>query len=200
MGPIGDMARRCVTIQLSPLVEQPAARSFARPSLVDEVRAERGKYVSAALTIMRAAIAINVSLADLKPLASFDCWSRWCRGPLVWLGFPDPVSSVFNALNEEPGREALARLMRAWFAAFGSSPTRVRAVAEKIAWISELTAELREAVLDVAGERGEINRRRLGWYLRRHEGRIVDGMRFLRADLKSAGEHWRLEYQVVMPN
>ena len=33
---------------------------------------------------------------------------------------------------------------------------------------------------DIAEERGEINRRKLGWWIRRHAGRIVDGRRFVR--------------------
>ena len=54
-------------------------------------------------------------------------------------------------------------------------------------------AELREVLHDIADERGEINRRRLGWWLRRHAGRIVDGRRFVRASGNRSAEAWQVE-------
>ena len=153
----------------------------------------RATFISAAITIVRAGIIANLNSDLVRPLASFDHWSDWCRLPIVWLGLPDPIESVFDALAEDPGREALVRLMRSWDEAFADSPTRVKTVAERCGWSSDLNAELKEAVLDVAGERGEVNRRRLGWYLRRHEGRIVDGMQFLRSDRSQNAELWQIK-------
>lgn len=46
---------------------------------------------------------------------------------------------------------------------------------------------------DIADERGEINRRKLGWWIRRHAGRIVDGMRIVRATGNGSAERWRIE-------
>jgi hypothetical protein len=57
-------------------------------------------------------------------------------------------------------------------------------------------AELREVLRDIADERGEINRRKLGWWIRRHAGRIVDGMRIVRAsggNGNGSAERWRIE-------
>ena len=54
-------------------------------------------------------------------------------------------------------------------------------------------AELREVLHDIADERGEINRRRLGWWIRRHAGRIVDGRRFVRASGNRSAEAWQVE-------
>lgn len=90
VGPVQDMARRCVTIRLSPQCEVPAARSFKRPDLVREVLSERGRYVSAALTIVRAWIAAGNPRNACKHLAGYDDWSELCRQPLLWLGFPTP--------------------------------------------------------------------------------------------------------------
>jgi len=44
---------------------------------------------------------------------------------------------------------------------------------------------------EVAEERGEINRRRLGRWIARHQGRIVDGLRFERDSGTSSAERWR---------
>jgi hypothetical protein len=54
-------------------------------------------------------------------------------------------------------------------------------------------SELREVLHDIAAERGEINRRKLGWWIRRHAGRIVDGLRIVRATGNGSAERWRIE-------
>ena len=46
---------------------------------------------------------------------------------------------------------------------------------------------------DIADERGEINRRKLGWWIRRHAGRIVDGRRFVRGSGNRSVETWQVE-------
>ena len=40
---------------------------------------------------------------------------------------------------------------------------------------------------------GEINRRKLGWWIKRHAGRIVNGLRFVRASGNSSAEKWWVE-------
>ena len=53
--------------------------------------------------------------------------------------------------------------------------------------------ELREVLHDIADERGEINRRKLGWWIRRHAGGIVNGRRFVRGSGNRSAEAWRVE-------
>jgi len=53
--------------------------------------------------------------------------------------------------------------------------------------------ELREVLHDIADERGELNRRRLGRWIKRHAGRIVDGRRFVRASGNRSAEAWQVE-------
>ena len=53
--------------------------------------------------------------------------------------------------------------------------------------------ELREVLHDIADERGEINRRKLGWWIRRHAGRIVNGRRFVRGSGNRSAEAWQVE-------
>ncbi len=193
VGPVQDMTRRCITIHLSPDCEVPAARSFARPDLVRDVLRERGRYVSAALTIIRAWIVAGRPKTECKSLASYGDWSDLCRQPLLWLGCADPTASVFQAMTEDPDRETLARLLNAWFAGFGKTPAMVRDAVKQAHALYDEHAELREVLRDIADERGEINRRKLGWWIRRHAGRIVDGMRIVRATGNGSAERWRIE-------
>ncbi|MCB2031799.1 MAG: hypothetical protein KDH18_25680, partial [Rhodoferax sp.] len=193
VGPVQDMTRRCITIHLSPDCEVPAARSFTRPDLVREVLRERGRYVSAALTIVRAWIAAGRPMAECKSLAGFSDWSALCRQPLLWLGLADATASVFKAMAEDPDRETLGRLLTGWQTAFGKTAAMVRDAVKQATEIPGRHAELREVLRDIADERGEINRRKLGWWIRRHAGRVVDGLRFVRASGNRSAEAWQVE-------
>ncbi len=193
VGPVRDMTRRCITIRLAPQCEIPATRTFKRPDLVREVLRERGRFVSAALTIIRAWIVAGRPMTPCKVLASYGDWSDLCRQPLLWLGCADPTASVFEAMAEDPDRETLARLLDAWFSVFGKTPAMVRDSVNRASQFNDEAIELREILNDIAGERGEINRRRLGWWIRRHSGRIVNGMCFVRASGKRSAEAWQIE-------
>jgi hypothetical protein len=192
VGPVKDMTRRCITIGLDPVCEIPAARTFARPDLVREVLEERGQYVAAALTIVRAWIEAGRPKSAGRALAGFSDWSDYCRQPLLWLGLPDPTASVFEAMAEDPDRDTLARLLVAWESRFGKAPTMVRDAVKQSSFYSS-DDDLSEVLRDIADERGEINRRKLGWWIRRHEGRVVDGRRFARAPGNRSAERWRVE-------
>lgn len=193
VGPVQDMTRRCLTIHLSPECEVPAARSFTRPDLVRDVLRERGRYITAALTIVRAWVVAGKPLAECKSLAGFSDWSAFCRQPLLWLGLADATASVFKAMAEDPDRETLSRLLVAWQAVFGKTAAMVRDAAKRASEFGVEHVELREVLHDIADERGEINRRKLGWWIKRHAGRIVDGLRFVRASGNRSAEAWQVE-------
>lgn len=193
VGPVQDMTRRCISIRLDPGCETPAARSFRRPDLVREVLRERGRYVSAALTIVRAWIVAGRPKTACRSLAGYGDWSDLCRQPLLWLNYADPSVSMFEAMSEDPDRETLGRLLTAWQSVFGKMPTMVRDAVKQASVLHDEHIELREVLRDIADERGEINRRKLGWWIRRHSGRIIDGRRFVRASGNRSAEAWQVE-------
>jgi hypothetical protein len=193
VGPVQDMTRRCITIHLDPGCEVPAARSFTRPDLVRDVLRQRGRYVSASLTIVRAWIGAGRPKTECKSLAGFGDWSDLCRQPLLWLGLADPTDSVFKAMAEDPDRETLGRILTAWQDVFGKTAAMVRDAVNRSSTFGDEHVELREVLRDIADERGEINRRKLGWWIRRHAGRIVDGRRFVRGSGNRSAETWQVE-------
>jgi hypothetical protein len=193
VGPVKDMTRRCISIRLDPGCETPAERSFRRPDLVREVLRERGYYFSATLTIVRAWIVAGRPMTNCKSLAGYGDWSDLCRQPLLWLGCTDPTESVFEAMTEDPDRETLGRLLTAWQAVFGKTPAMVRDAVKQAAVSQKEHQELGEVLRDIAEERGEINRRKLGWWIKRHAGRIVDGRRFVRASGNRSAEAWQVD-------
>jgi hypothetical protein len=200
VGPVQDMTRRCLTIHLNPGCETPAARSFKRPDLVWEVQRERGRYVSAAMTIVRAWLVAGRPKTNCRPLAGYADWSNLCRQPLLWLGCADPAVSVFMAMAEDPDRETLGRLLRSWQAVFARAPAMVRDAVKQATIPQQEHQELGEVLRDIADERGAINRRKLGWWIKRHSGRIVDGRCFVRASGNRSAEAWKVEVvESVLP-
>lgn len=191
--PVQDMVRRCITIRLSPDSENPSARYFSRPNLVSDVLKERGRYVSAALTIIRAWIVAGRPISACTPLSSFGEWSDLCRQPLLWLAMPDPTTSMVEAMADDPDRDTLMRLLSAWTSVFGKTAAMIRDAVRLAHEHPHSQSELREVIHDIASERGEINRRKLGWWIKRHAGQIVDGMRFVRGSGNRSAESWMVE-------
>lgn len=187
--PVRDMTRRTVTITLDPACETPAARNFTKQP-VSEVRADRGRFVSLALTIVRAYICAGKPKTECKTIATYSDWSDYCRQPLLWLGIADPAVCIFESMNDDPDRELLGEFLQLWFDQFGHSPTSVKEL------ISLFTSseELREIIGDIAGERdGSVNRRRLGWWIKRHARQVVNGLRLVQDTATSNAAKWKIE-------
>jgi hypothetical protein len=83
----GDMVRRGLECNLDTLDERPELRTFQHNPL-ERVLNDRGAYVAAALTMIRAYIAAG-SPSVCKAFGSYAGWSAMVRSPLVWLGEPD---------------------------------------------------------------------------------------------------------------
>ena len=179
VGPIRDLRRRVVTIHLNPRSATPATKSFVGAP-VARVRERRSEYVMAALTIIQAWKCAGSPKADVSSIATYGGdWANYCRHPLIWLGEPDPATNLIDQIHHDPDAEALSALMLAWRTAFGSKPTTVRKVVDAA---SNGHTELMDALSEFPViERGEINRSKLGWVLRKCASRIVDGYEFRKA-------------------
>ena len=85
---IDDLTRRTVVARIDADQERPELRSF-RGNPVATVMRERGRYIAACLTIVRAYVAAGRP-GRLPVLASYAAWSDLVRSALVWLGRADP--------------------------------------------------------------------------------------------------------------
>ncbi|PZU60276.1 MAG: hypothetical protein DI547_04490 [Sphingobium sp.] len=177
--PLRDMARRVASIYLLPQVESAATRDYnGRPA--EEVRQHRGRYVSDALTIIAAWKAAGSPKADVPNVAGFGQWSDQCRHSLIWLGEPDPATSLIEQINHDPDKEQLGDLLFAWRDAFGDKPTLVRQVLKHID--EHKRGDLYDAVMELpCVERGYVNQSRFGRYLGRNKNRIVNGLQLVEA-------------------
>ncbi|KAB7738416.1 hypothetical protein F2P47_17295 [Parvibaculum sedimenti] len=192
VGPVRDLARRTITINLDPRCEMPAMRSFARPNLLEEIRRRRTHYVSLALTIVHAWVCAGKPITDCRAFSGYEMWSQLCRQPLLWLDECDPVKSVIQALAEDPDREMLRRLHLCWQYEFGDYGGTVRQLLNPKAPPDGESLELQEVIHEIAGERDGINHRRLGKWIARHAGQVVDGLYFEKARSKRSVDVWLL--------
>ncbi len=179
VGPVRDLLRRVLTIHIDPRCAIPATMTY-KGYPVDKVRQNRGRYVSAVLTIILAWRKAGSPRADVESIVTFGgAWSDYCRHPLMWLGHPDPATALLEQVKHDPDGDALAGLMTEWRTAFGSTPATVRKAVDlaEMAHPNLLDA-MREFPVE---EKGSINRSKLGWLLKKNANRIVGGFMFQQA-------------------
>ena len=193
VGPVADMTRRCLTINLDPSCEVPASRTFKQPNLMQDVRSDRSRYVSAALTVVRAWIVSGIPEAACASLAGYSEWAARCRQPLIWLGHSDPAAAIFECMADDPERQMLGRILEGWEKQFGRDALKVRDVVARLSSGRTGAEDLMEALVEVAGDRDRINSRKLGKWLSRNAGRLVDERRLIKASKTSNVESWRVE-------
>jgi putative DNA primase/helicase len=182
-----DLARRTLLCRLDPGMERPEERVFAFDA-VARARKHRAEYVSAALTVLRAYIVAGFPAPDLQPFGSFERWSNLVRSSLVWLGAVDPCESREAVLEDDPEAAMLKSFFVAWVERFNRTS---RTVKEIVRASEEDDSALADVLHDIAGEGRTINTKRLGWWLRRNSGRIVDGMRISQTRVSNMAE-WKV--------
>jgi putative DNA primase/helicase len=205
---VGDMTRRALITSIDPKVERPELRQF-KSNPMKTVLADRGRYVAAVLTIVRAHIAAGYPARIAPMLASFEAWSDMVRSALVWLGEADPVDTLNVARAEDPVLRALYAFLAAWREAFGTGRERSRSTGDIIATADQKRyeyndigyvkggadelkhAELREAIDQIVS--GKDRARALGWWLRNQAGRPIDGHRIMRDDANKKLTKWYVE-------
>ena len=122
VGPIADLLRRVLTIHLDPRCATPATMKY-KGAPVDKVRQRRGAYVAAVLTIIQAWRRAGSPRAQADSIVTYSgAWSDYCRYPLMWLGYPDPATALFEQVRHDPDGDALSGLMQEWHALFGHDP------------------------------------------------------------------------------
>lgn len=201
---IGDMTRRTIMCQLDPDVERPELRQFERDPLA-QAQAGRAEYLVAALTILRA-YQVAGRPYDTPSFGSFETWSSWVRGALLWLGQTDPVDTVDVVRAQDPRLDISTAILSQWNFHLATKTVTVREIIECAT--EQLTVsngsshypkpefarpDFREALLVAAGDGGVINSRRLGSWIGRNHGRRMGGLRIGRAPLLHGQQQWKLE-------
>lgn len=180
----GDMTRRILVARIDAEMECPEERTFEADPEV-ETWERRGELVGLLLTVLSAYLRAGRPLSEpLSAFGSFESWSRLIRGTLAWLGEPDPLDVLRRQREEDPERQALAGLMTAWEARFGSSPITIPDAIAAAPADQALAAAIKECCA------GNLEAGPLGYYLRRVKGRFLGRSRFY--SRKGRVREWRL--------
>jgi len=153
--------------------------------------------VAAVLTIILAWRKAGSPRADIENIVTFGgAWSDYCRHPLMWLGHPDR-QRLYWIRSSTTRQRCSSRLLTEWRNAFGSTPTTVRRAVDRAEGSHpNLLDAMREFPVE---ERGEINRSKLGWLLKKNANRIVGGLEFQKAEADGRTA-WRVVAVISPPS
>ena len=166
-----DLVRRTLRCGLDADMENPEERQYTNDP-VGTVLADRGKYVHACLTVLRAFWAAGRPQTTTR-LPSFPAWSDTIRNAICWLGWPDPVESMDVARGDDPSRQNRAAVFDAWAKELGVNGEghqtgEIVKAANGYVLDDPTHPELREALLAISRERNSnaVSPERLGKWLR----------------------------------
>jgi putative DNA primase/helicase len=208
---VDEQGRRTIRCCLDSGEERPEFRVFdVNP--IDTVMADRGRYIADVLIIARAFLAhlaAGGQRPDIPPMGdSHKTWSKLVREPLVWLGQEDPIKSQELTRQDDPVATRLGALIDAWHLAFGMEEKTLAEATKYATTIPVFMAdrqdkdqndinlaaynthrEYQEGLLAAlrdgfaAGKDG-VNTHAWGNWMRKFEGRMSGGMKFVRAEGK----------------
>jgi putative DNA primase/helicase len=166
----GDLNRRVITCSIDAQIERPELRQF-RSNPFAKIMANRGKYIAACLTIVRAYVVAGRP-KPAKRLASFEGWSDTVRSALIWLGQCDPVDTLDHRQDQDPEYIELAAILSSWAAAIGTGP-ETRLLLSEVVKKAKTDPELGAAIAAVT--KATSDPKTLGNWLRGRKGRIIGG-------------------------
>jgi hypothetical protein len=146
-----DLARRFVLCGLDAKCEDPETRSF-RPGFLDDIERRRAELLSAAVTIWRYGRQHRNEMRCGRPLGSFETWCEQVRDPLLMLGCQDPVERVQLVKAQDPYRQRIAELFRAWGHRYGDTPVKAADLDERVRQIIDPQGRGRQYVATYLGK------------------------------------------------
>jgi hypothetical protein len=131
-----DLARRFILCELDARCKDPEVRPF-RAGFLDQIERRRAELLAAVLTIWRGGRHNTTVLSRGKPLGSFEKWAEWCRDPFVALGCRDPLERIEALKANDPRRQRVGELFRAWWEHYGAMPIMASDLAEPVKTIGD---------------------------------------------------------------
>jgi putative DNA primase/helicase len=185
----GGLGHDFASVHLDASCEHPERRHFDWDAK-DVPKAQRGRLVPSALTILRAWHAAGTQI-DRSPLGGFEEWSQHIRAALLWLGCADPCDTTLKLKAQDAEVMQLAAVMACWKECIGlNAPVNIQGIINK----ALVAPDLQNALLAVAEARGRsvISSERLGMWLCKVNGRIVSGNALRKAGVVHGYPNWVL--------
>jgi hypothetical protein len=202
----GDVARRVVPIALDPRTERPEERTgFRHYPLLPWVQQERPCFTVAALTIVKAYFEAGCPSTGIAPLGSFEAWSDLIRQALVWAGEADLCEGRKDLeATSNPEFETLGTLLYAWKQCYPHTSVTLKQVLDDLHHYAQHVgpATTRNAWNDLQDALGSCDQtydgkslrsEPIGYALRKWHGRIIDGMRLVKAGTSNRAVQWQIE-------
>ncbi len=169
--PHADATQRFLATNIDTRLENGRERTFSTDPLA-MVLTKRGRYIGAALTILRAYI--KAGRPEAKGYGSFDLWSRTVRSALLWLGLQDPHASIAAGVAADPEREKRACVLSALREKFGIKLFTVADIMREIAAGSGANGDvLTAAGIDAAPSDARKPATQWGYYLKRAHHKVA---------------------------
>jgi hypothetical protein len=185
----GDLTRRILMSRMDAGCERPELRVFASDA-VTEAKRKRTELVIAALTVLRAWHVAGQRI-ELPPFGGFEDWSYRIREPLVWLDRADPCQTMTEVRESDSRRDDHIAVMEQWKMHFGVGHSCTVQQVIDSGWVHP---EFLTALKGVAEARsgGTVSNNRLGWWLRRVNGKIVNGFKLEKDRILDGYPLWKL--------
>jgi hypothetical protein len=185
----GDIIRRALMCTMDAGCERPELRDF-KADVIGEARDRRGELVAAALTVLRAWHVADERL-NLPAFGGFEDWSYRIREALIWLDRTDPCESVIEVRDSDPRRGELVAVVEQW---------KVHLVLDQQYTVQQIIgralidSDFNNALLAVAisPSGGSVNALRLGRWLMRVKGKIVNGLKLVQDGNRHGYPLWKL--------
>lgn len=193
---VGDLSRRVLVSTVDHGVESPERLAFPFDP-VQRVRERWPYYRAAALTVLRGFLAAGSPCNGSGQVGNYEQWDALVRQCVCWLDaeglapfeLADPADAVAQNYEADPETQKLRALLAAWRRQTNDGEAlktgELIRRADTFAQSDESgAAQLGEVLEEIAGERGKVNSRRLGRWIEKNAGRILDGYA-----IKSAGQY-----------
>jgi putative DNA primase/helicase len=185
----GDATRRSLMSTMDASCERPELRAFT-VDVTREAKERRGELVAAALTVLRA-WHIARERMNLPAFGGFEGWSYRIREPLVWLDKTDPCETLAEIRDNDPYRAELIIVIEQWKANLAvDQKYTVQDVIGRALTVSDFYNALSAVALARAG--GTVSNDRLGRWLKRVQGKIVNGLTLLKDGSRHGYPLWKL--------
>jgi hypothetical protein len=195
-----DLVPRSVTCRLDRKSEHPEQHTF-KTNPMELVRADRGKYLAAVFTLVKAfrSAKISVKLEDdkafieidgtrteMKHVAGFEQWSKLVQAALIWLGMKDPMGAMERTRALDETQEEVVHLLDTLYSAFDNSPFNVIDCKNRADAGNQAFKEL------MANKKSEVDTRAFGQKLRRSRNKVRGRLSLVLDESDHEGSKWKI--------
>jgi putative DNA primase/helicase len=184
-----DLTRRTLLCNIDAGVERPELRRF-KSNVLEVARKHRVALVAAILTILRAWHCSGTAIG-IEPLGSFEEWSFRIRSPILWLDYEDPCASIATVRASDPYRELFNTVLVQWEQKLGTAGSfTVQQVIARAVIDQDFFGALASVAISKQG--GGISNERLGRWLNKNDGKIVNKLKITKVGTLNGYPLWKV--------